>query len=225
MNQAAPGPGHRPGPTPTVTETPRPRRGALTRSRHHAHTQPPHPVDARVVAPQGGVCHGVGSPGVRAAFHDVHVHPDQPGGRGDPAAVGPDRLAAGQHRLEPGVGDLEPGVGDTVRRAAFEQVVLERPAHGFDAQRARLHRVLEEVGPEEPGVRTDVVLRTGGQIDRGFAAGLVEAGPVVRRSRRTLLVVEGRPGEVAVDRGEFEDRYVVGRAQHPERLDGHLSAA
>ena len=63
---------------------------------------------------------------------------------------------------------LEARPGQPVGHAALEHAQLEQLAQRLDAERARLHRVLEEVRLEEPLARIDVLL--GAQVAEPLAA-------------------------------------------------------
>ena len=53
---------------------------------------------------------------------------------------------------------LETGIGDAIAHAGFQHVELQQLAQRLDAQRARLNRILEEVGLEEPFIDIDSFL-------------------------------------------------------------------
>ena len=92
-----------------------------------------------------------------------------------------------------------------VGHAALEHAELEQLAQRLDAERARLHRVLEEVRLEEPLARVDVLL--GAQVAEPLAAALGPvAGDAVEHQqhragqpRRAVEVARGPRREV--DRG------------------------
>ena len=73
-----------------------------------------------------------------------------------------------QVTARPSISGSKRGVAQPVGHAALEHVQLEQLAQRLDAERAGLHRVLEEVRLEEPLARIDVLL--GAQVAEPLAA-------------------------------------------------------